>query len=169
MKALQLKDLAANYNYHNQSVAAPSKEDRDPDWMDTSGPLGGNLKAGKISFAVSKSNVFQSNYEYTAPHGYHWATYDEFQKNYVVPSELTLSSDNQCINGRIFQSNYGWRGPYGDTYDGIDRFLFYFKDSVKTDKVVHQRAFWIDPIRGLKEFQDKQEFLFAGIVCIKND
>eukprot|EP01035_Chromulina_nebulosa_P029314 gene29314-38841_t len=80
------------------------------EWMDTSGPIRGLLVSGKIAFAVSKSNVFNPNYEYIAPPGYHWATFNEFQKLYGPPYPVTS-------NGRIFNSNYGWSGSEGDTYN----------------------------------------------------
>lgn len=130
-------------------------QDLMPDWMDTSDNCGGFRQStwdSRVRFAVAKDNIWDKDFEYTCPAGYHWATTEEAQWMFNGPNTGVYTYHNQC----------GWDGYW---YNGKYRDHFRFKDSI-TNQYAYKHAGNYDPYTIQNSDYTTH---FAGIVCIQDD
>jgi hypothetical protein len=131
-------------------------------WMETTDDFRGfrewKCNPG-ICFAVSKSNVWDTNANYMCPLGYHWATTEEYLR-------LAVSSNFQGETPYYDQG--GWDGY---VWQERKRRAFIFRDTINTGK-------WKDAATYVSRFLSNQPIRthfnqrgveFAGIVCVSND
>ena len=125
-----------------------------PDWMDTSDQCGGFRQSSwdtRVRFAVAKDNVWNKDFNYTCPAGYHWATTDEVRNWFNGPNTGNYVYHNQC----------GWNAYI---WNGKTRYYFRFKDSVaKQNSYKHSGNY--DPYT--LQYDGTLNY-FAGIVCVQD-
>ena len=126
------------------------------DWMDTTDYCNGFRQSTwdpRFHFAVSKKNLWDKNFNYTCPGGYHWASTAE------VDAAMPNSNPSEAPN-YVYHNNCGWSGYY---WQGIQRQYFRFSDSKNNNRAMHAGHY--DPYRG-STWSSTTEF--AGIVCMKD-
>ena len=124
------------------------------DWMLTDDDCSGFRPSNwdsRIRYAVSRQNIWNKNFTYTCPTGYHWGTQSE------VAGMLT----NQINPGyNRYHNQCGWNGYY---WHQRHRVYFRFSDSKINNGYLH--AGHGDPYTFLTSPATDS---FAGIVCVAN-
>ncbi|GMV39945.1 MAG: hypothetical protein AMXMBFR64_16610 [Myxococcales bacterium] len=129
-------------------------QDLMPDWMDTSDNCGGFRQSSwdtRVRFAVAKDNVWNKDFNYTCPAGYHWATTEEVKPWFNGPN----------TGNYVYLSQCGWNSY---VWNGKTRYYFRFKDSPsKQNSFKHSGNY--DPYT--IQYDGTLNY-FAGIVCVQD-
>ena len=130
------------------------------DWMITEDACGGFKQSTwdpRFYWAVSRKTVFDKDYDYQCPDGFHWATTAE---GYAAFNGTT----NQ---GYLYHDQCGWNA-YDMHSNGLIRHYFRFKDSFKdSTTLAYKHAGNADMYQ--VQFNDASLGNFAGIVCMDDN
>ena len=121
------------------------------DWMQTDDDCGGFRQSSwdsRVRYAIARQNVWDKNYAYTCPSGYHWGTRAEVDNLLKGPNSSYYKYNAQC----------GWSGS---KWHGRNRRYFRFSDSKSNNG-------YLDTNHGdpYKSSTTNTTATFAGIVCV---
>lgn len=147
---------AASLNNFAGLVCIDDSWTNDPlSWMDQSDACGGFRQSTwdpRFYYAVSKKNVWNKDFTYQCPAGYHWATTAEY--------DAAFTADATTVDQRVYYNQCGWNAY---VWKGLDRRFFRFSDSKTNNRTIRSNNYDI-----YKGATDTSTANFAGIVCKKD-
>merc|ERR1711871_315854 len=136
----------------------------DTTWMNFDDACGGfrhsSLNAS-VAYAVSESNVWNPDYVYDCPSGYHWADTEEGLAMVETGNQGSHPGGTTHLRGKTsYYNQCGWNGYY---FGGKKRRLFRFSDSHITG-AYKSAGTQEDAELIVTNFETSE---FAGIVCVR--